>query len=414
MNVQPLDLLLTGGHVIDPANGIDGPADVGIRDGKIAFAGGAPSVPSGIKARKQIDVTGCFVTPGLIDMHCHLYPSFPVAEDGLSCIHPEAHLFQCGVTTAMDAGTCGIRDFVFFKENLIDRTKVRVLAMINIADGGMVNLESEQRLKDFHPEAVAGMARSFPETVVGIKTAHYWVGKPFTEEHPPWASVDRTLEAARLSGLPAMFDFQPTLPERSYQDLVLKKMAPGDIHTHMYAQQFPVIDGNGKVSAFLFEARERGVLFDLGHGAGSFWLRNAIPAWEQGFMPDTLSTDLYFDNVAGPVFGLTTIMSKYLNIGMPLQEIVFRTTQRPAQVLRRPELGTLSPGSCADVTVLSVTEGHYGFADAGRAMMSGTRRIQCEMTVRAGEIVYDLNARSLCPWREAPEEYWRSPGVIPW
>ena len=209
-----------------------------------------------------------------------------------------------------------------------------------------------------------------------------------------------------------MFDFQPTVPGRSYQDLVLKKMAPGDIHTHMYAQQFPVIDEDGKVSEFLFEARARGVLFDLGHGAGSFWLRNAVPAWEQGFQPDTLSTDLYFDNVAGPVFGLTHIMSKYLNIGMPLREIIFRTTQRPAQILHHTELGTLSSGSCADVTVLSVSEGKFGFADAGRAKMTGSRRLQCEMTIRAGEVVYDVNARSMCQWQDAPEEYWHSPGVI--
>ena len=408
-NPMALDLMLTGGHVIDPANEIDCVMDVGISDGRIVKVG---DFPPEIQVKKRIDVSGCYVTPGLIDMHCHLYPSFPVADDGLACIHPEAHLFQCGVTTAMDAGTCGIRDFVYFKEKLIDQTKVRVLAMINIADGGMVNLESEQRLSDFHPEAVAGMARSFPDTVVGVKTAHYWVGKPFTDDHPAWASVDRTLEAARLCGLPAMFDFQPTVPGRSYQDLVLKKMAPGDIHTHMYAQQFPVIDEDGKVSEFLFEARARGVLFDLGHGAGSFWLRNAVPAWEQGFQPDTLSTDLYFDNVAGPVFGLTHIMSKYLNIGMPLREIIFRTTQRPAQILHHTELGTLSSGSCADVTVLSVSEGKFGFADAGRAKMTGSRRLQCEMTIRAGEVVYDVNARSMCQWQDAPEEYWHSPGVI--
>ena len=409
MSAPLYDLLLAGGRVIDPACQRDAIMDVAISQGKIARV--APSIDAS-QAREKIDLTGCIVTPGLVDMHCHLYPSFPVADDGLACIHPEAHLFQAGVTTAMDAGTCGIRDFLFFKERLIDRTKVRILAMINIADGGMVNLESEQRLSDFHPKAVAGMAASFPDTVVGIKTAHYWVGKPFTQEHPAWASVDSTLEAARLCGLPAMFDFQPTLPERSYQELVLKKMAPGDIHTHMYAQQFPVIDERGKVSEFLFEARARGVLFDLGHGAGSFWLRNAIPAWQQGFQPDTLSTDLYFDNVAGPVFSLNHIMSKYLNIGMSLQEIIFRTTQRPAQVLHHPELGTLKEGACADVAVFTLADGAFGFADAGRAKMTGTKKIQCEMTVRAGEIVYDVNARSLCPWEDAPEEYWHSPGVI--
>ena len=180
----------------------------------------------------------------------------------------------------------------------------------------------------------------------------------------------------------------------------------------MYAQQFPVIDEHGRVSEFLFEARRRGVLFDLGHGAGSFWLRNAIPAWQQGFQPDTLSTDLYFDNVAGPVHSLSHIMSKYLNIGMPLEEIVYRTTQRPAEVIHHPELGTLREGSCADVAVFSLAKGLFGFADAGRAKMTGANKLNCEMTIRAGEIVYDVNARALCPWQDAPEEYWHSPGVI--
>lgn len=403
------DLILRGGHVIDPASKCSEVMDVAISGGKIAAKG---KNLAGQAAKKVIDVAGCYVVPGLVDMHCHLYPSFPVRPDGLSCIHPDAHLFQVGVTTAMDAGTCGIRDFVTFKEEIIDTCKVRIVAMINIADGGMVSLESEQRLSEFRPKAVAGMAESFPGVVVGVKTAHYWVGKPFTEEHPAWASVDATLEAARLCGLPAMFDFQPTLPERSYQDLVLKKMAPGDIHTHMYAQQFPVIDENGKVSEFLFEARRRGVLFDLGHGAGSFWLRNAIPAWQQGFGPDTLSTDLYFDNIAGPVYGLTHIMSKYLNIGMPLEEVIYRSTQRPAELIGHPELGTLKDGCCADVTVLRCEEGVFGFSDAGRARMTGSKKLVCEMTIREGEIVYDINARSLCDWQSAPAEYWRSPGVI--
>lgn len=403
------DLILKGGHVIDPASGLSAVADVAVKDKKIALVAADIAADEG---KKVIDVSDCIVIPGLVDMHCHLYPSFPVAEDGLACIHPEAHLFQCGVTTAVDAGTCGVRDFLYFKERIIDRTKVRILAMINIADGGMVNLESEQRLSEFRPKAVAGMAESCRDVVVAIKTAHYWVGKPFTAEHPAWASVDATLEAARLCGLPAMFDFQPTLPERSYQQLVLEKLQAGDIHTHMYAQQFPVIDENGKVSDFLFRARERGVLFDLGHGAGSFWLRNAVPAYEQGFGPDTLSTDLYFDNVAGPVYGLTHIMSKYLNIGMPLEEIIYRTTQRPAQVIGHPELGTLKEGSCADITVLKCEKGRFGFADAGRARMTGDRVLRAEMTVRDGEIVYDINARALCDWHDAPEEYWHSPGVI--
>lgn len=401
-------LLLKGGHVIDPASGLSAVADVAIRDGKIAQV--APDIDPGT-AKKVISAEGLLVTPGLVDMHCHFYPTFPAGEDTLPCIHPDAHLPQQGVTTAVDAGTCGCRDFVRFKEDVIDRSPLRLLAFINIADGGMVSMQSEQNLGEFRPQAVAGLAAAFPDTVVGVKTAHYWVGKPFTAEHPAWASVDRTLEAARLAHLPAMFDFQPTLPERSYPQL-LEKLAPGDIHTHVYAQQFPILDAQGKVNPFLFAARDRGVLFDLGHGAGSFWLRNAVPAYRQGFYPDTLSTDQYAKNIAGPVFGLTRVMAKYLNIGMPLEEVIFRTTLRPAQILHHPEIGTLQPGACADVAVLKISEGDFAFADAGQARLRGHRNLTCEMTIRAGKVLYDLNARSLPDWETAPAEYWVSPGVI--
>ncbi len=404
------DLLLTGGHVMDPASGISQVMDVATQNGKIAAMERNIAKDS---AKLTLDVQGSYVTPGLIDMHCHLYPVHRNLPNSLSCIDPDAHMFQNGVTTAVDAGTCGIRDFLRFKEEIIDPSAVRVLAMINIANGGMLNMESEQNLADFLPSAVAGLAQSFPQIVVGVKTAHYWVGKPFTTEHPPWGSIDATLEAAELCGLPAMIDFQPTLPERSYQELVLKKLRQGDIHTHMYAQQFPVLDENGQVNPFLFEARQRGVLFDLGHGACSFWFRNAIPAWQQGFMPDTLSTDLYLDNVCGPAFGLNSVMSKYLNIGMPLEEVIFRTTLRPAQVIGRHELGRLEVGGSADIAVLEKQEGSFGFADGGRGRLTGTQRLACLLTIRAGEIVFDREAASLVDWEKADAPYWTAPGILP-
>lgn len=410
MQSATVDLLLHGGHVIDPARALDGVFDVAVKDGKIFAV--EPDL-SHLHAAKQADVSGLYVTPGLVDMHCHAYPHFPLADDGLACIEADAHMFQHGVTTCVDAGTCGTRDFIQFKELFADKSRVRMLAMLNIASGGMVNLESEQDYHNFHPQAVAGMARAYPQLVVAIKTAHYWVGKAFDAAHPAWASVDATLEAAALAGLPAMFDFQPTLPERSYEDLILKKLRPGDIHTHMYAQQFPVLDEAGKVNSALHEARARGVLFDLGHGAGSFWFRNAIPALAQGFGPDTLSTDLYFDNVAGPVYGLTSILSKYWNMGMELPELIFRSTKRPAQVIGHPELGDLAPGACADIAVLEARTGSFGFADGGRARMAGTKKLECVMTVREGSIVYDLNALALPQWETAPAPYWHAPGVLP-
>lgn len=409
MEKKKADILLKNGIVLDPSQNLKQKADVRIVDGKIIEIGKDLTADKDVKI---ISVEGCYVTPGLIDMHSHVYPSFPLEKDGLPTIHPEAHMFQSGVTTVVDAGTCGSRDFIRFKEQIIDKSRLRIFAFINIASGGMVNLDSEQDIHEFHPEITAAMAKTFPDIVVGIKTAHYWVGIPFDREHPPWESVEQAVEAGNLCGKPVMADFQPNLPERTYEELVLKKLRPGDIHTHVYAQQFPVLDQEGKVNSFLFEARKRGVMFDLGHGAGSFWFRNAVPAYQQGFYPDVISTDLYLDNVAGPVINLIHVMSKYLSMGMSVEEVIYRTTKRPAEVIRHEELGDLRIGSCGDVAVFKVEEGKFSYADSGHARMNGTKRLECVMTIREGEIVYDPGALSMPVWETAPAAYWTSPGVL--
>lgn len=401
------DLLLKGGRVIDPANGMDGVFDVAVKDGKIAKI--APSIDEA--ARKTADVSGLVVAPGLIDCHCHIYPSFPQEADKLYNINVDAHMIQAGVTTAIDAGTCGWRDFMHFKEQVIDQSEVRVLTMLNIAAGGMVRMESEQTLAEFHPRVVAEIAKAYSDVIVAIKTAHYWTHKPFTEEHPAWASVDATLQAGEYSGKPCMFDFFPWLPERPYQGL-LERMRPGDIHTHMYAQQFPVLNEQGRVGEYLFKARERGVRFDLGHGAGSFWFRNAVPAYEQGFGPDTLSSDLYMENIHGAALNVLNIMSKYMCIGMPLNEVIARTTMHPALQFGHPELGNLSIGGCADIAVLRVNEGQYAYVDCGNARLDGKWKLECAMTVRQGRVAYDPSGMTMPLWTEAPACYWEAPGVI--
>lgn len=408
MNESFCDLLLRGGRVIDPASNVDACADVAIRDGRILAVGSL----TGMAANAVLDVPGCIVAPGLIDMHCHCYPTFPFSEQTLPTIHPDAHMLQNGVTTCVDAGTCGWQNFPQLYEHVIRQSRVRVLAFLNIADRGMACMPDEDDPSRLRPGVTAEVAKSYGDAVVGIKTAHYWVGKPFDAQHAPWASVDAALEAAQRSGLPCMVDMQPTLPERSYPAL-LDRLRPGDIHTHVYAQQFPVLDTQGRVSDFLLEARSRGVVFDLGHGAGSFWFRNAIPALQQGFPPDTLSTDLYLDNVAGPVIGLLHVMSKYLCMEMPLQEVIHRVTSAPAAVIRRPELGTLAPGSCADIAVLRIASQPVHFADSGRARMAGDKVFQCMATLRNGRIIYDPYALSLHDWENAPAPYWTPPGVLP-
>ena len=391
------DLLLRGGRVIDPANGIDSTADVAITGGKIAAVG--PRLAE--RSTQVIDARGLIVTPGLVDLHTHVYKFRPTPGSYIESINPDAHLFASGVTTAVDTGSTGPANFLDFKEHTIDKSRVRILAFVNIARLGMVEKESEQTLADLDPRAAADVARAFPEIVVGIKTAHYWVHDPFDELHPPWASVDRALEAAALCGLPLMADFWPRPPERPYPDLILEKLRPGDIHTHVFAQQFPVLNDEGKVSDFLYAARQRGVIFDVGHGAASFWFRQAVPAFRQGFVPDTISTDLHMANVNGPVISLQNTISKFLNMGMGLPEAVARTTTLPARVIHRHALGTLTPGLEADVAVFALREGQFAFTDCGNYRMAGRFKLECQMTVRAGEVVYDPEGRSMEAWDAA-------------
>jgi dihydroorotase len=404
MDNNIVDLLLKSGHVIDPANSIDGLFDVAISAGKIVRV--APGIASG-EAKQVIDASGLIVTPGILDIHTHVYPFHPQQKKNyVESVHADAHVFSSGVTTAVDVGTAGWKDFTDFKENFIDRSKVRILALINIASGGMVNGDSEQIEAEMQPEMAASLAKTYPETILGIKTAHYWTALPWDETHHPWSSVERAVEAGELCGLPVMVDFWPRPPERSYPDLLLQKLRPGDIHTHVFAQQFPILAPDGKVNDFLFEARAKGIIFDLGHGAGSFWFRNAVPALRGGFPPDTISTDLHMGNINGPVVGMLNTMSKYLSMGMPLTEVIRRSTSEPAKVIRRTELGTLSPGSEADVAVFRLMEGTFGFADCGKAKLIGSRKLECQLTLRCGQIVYDPFGLSMPEWENAPQSYW--------
>ena len=403
-----LDLLLKGGYVIDPANGIDGLLDVGISGKKVTRVG--TDIPISA-ATTVVDVSDHIITPGILDIHTHVYPFVRTEAAYVGGMNADAHLLASGVTTTVDAGTVGWMDFPDFKAQHIDRAQVRILAFLNIAAGGMVNAASEQDPNAMQPQVVAALAAAYADVIVGIKTAHYWTKQPWDAEHPPWTSVERAVEAGDLCGMPVMVDFWPRPPERSYPDLILNKLRPGDIHTHVFAQQFPIVDENDRVYDHLFQARERGVIFDLGHGAGSFWFRNAVPALRDGFPPDSISTDLHMANTNGPVVSMLTTMSKYLSMGMPLQEVIMRSTVAPAREIGRPTLGTLSAGSDADIAVFKHLKGTFGFTDCGHAKMLGKEKLECAMTVRAGKIVYDPTGLSMPQWEHAPESYWRIPDL---
>jgi dihydroorotase len=393
---QRYDVLLKGGHVIDPKNGIDAVRDVAIKGGTIAAVDANIDPAS---AARTIDVKGLYVTPGLVDIHVHVFSTtlVPDAWAGDSSVRPDDFSFRTGVTTMVDAGSSGRRNFESFRQTVIDRAKTRVFALINVAGLGMMTNLVEQHPSDMEPAEIAKIAKKHKDVVVGIKSAHY--------EAPDWVSVDRAIEAGNLTGLPVMVDFGFFRKERPYYKLVGERLRPGDISTHCYRASVPWVDKNGKLYSYLSEARARGVKFDVGHGGGSFTFRNAVPAIRLGFWPDSISTDLHTGSMDAGMMDLPTTMSKFLVIGMPLKDVILRTTWNPAQLIHHPELGHLTVGAVADIAVLNVLAGDFGYRDSHNGMISGRQRIICEMTLKDGRVMWDWNSRSGVPYQTLGPEY---------
>ena len=404
---RKLELLLKGGHVIDPANDIDTICDVGILDGRIARV--EENIPIEV-ADRVIDVGNLVVTPGLLDIHVHAYHSRAHGPGMfVGNLNADAHFLKEGVTTCVDTGTAGAEEFEHFRKTVIETSKTRILGFVNIAAPGMG--DPEQVVANLNPQKAAETAATHDDVCVGIKTAHYWTTESFDDEHPPWASVDATIEAGELCKMPVMVDFWPRPPERSYPDLLLKHLRPGDIHTHVFARQFPIIDEQGEIYDYMREARNKGIHFDLGHGAASFWYRAAMPAIADRFPPDSISTDLHMGNINGHVHSMLDTMSKCLAMGMSLQEVIYRSTVTPARAIHRPQLGSLTPGSEADVAILGVLEGNFYYRDCGWACIEAQHRLECAITLRAGEVVWDRHGMTCPHLQEIPEEeaYWHLP-----
>ena len=391
---QEIDILLKGGHVIDPKNRIDTVMDIAITGNKISQV--ARNIP-GSNAKKVIDVKGLYVTPGIIDMHVHVFNGTELdayIANGLTSLPPDGFTFRAGVTTVVDAGSSGWRNFRLFKKQTIDRSQTRVLALLNIVGNGMTSRFEEQDVTDMNPAQTANMIKKlFPDIIVGIKAAHFW--GDFTQ-------VDRAVEAGKLANVPVMVDFGEHDPPNSIEDLFMKHLRPGDIFTHTFsygpANRETVVDENGKVKPFVFDAQKRGIIFDVGHGGGAFSWRQAVPSMQQGFRPNVISTDLHSESMNGGMKDLSNVMSKFLNMGMSLLDVILRTTWNPATVIKRPELGNLSVGSEADIAVFSVRKGDFGFVDIRRTKIKGTQKLETEMTIRAGKIVWDLNGISMPLW----------------
>lgn len=397
-STKPYSIIIKGGHVIDPKNNIDEIMDIAITqpqgnqtsrtsipvtEGKIAMLARNIDANLGLKV---INAKGMYVTPGLIDLHVHVFSGTNLKQEymnGPSSVWPDGFTFRSGVTTVGDAGSSGWRTFPEFKKNIIDKSQTRVLAFLNIIGDGMG--QYQQNVNDMDPKMAAEVAISNKKDVVGFKSAHF-SGNPFIP-------LDSAVKAGNIADMPVMLDLtypsKPTIS--STEDLFMKHLRPGDIFTHMYRLTFPFFYNNDKVSALAFAAQERGILFDIGHGGNGFTFARAIPSVQQGFLPYSISTDLHIASMNAGMKDMTNIMSKFLNIGLPLKDVILRSTWNPAKEIKREELGNLSVGSVADIAIFSLKKGKFGFIDSHNYLLKGTKKLEAELTIRAGKIVWDQN-----------------------
>jgi dihydroorotase len=403
------DILLDGGHVVDARNDVSAVRDVAIKDGKIAAV--AADIAR-TRALKTVDVSGLYVVPGLIDIHVHVYPGETKNDyaGGDWSVYPDGFTLRSCVTTVADAGSSGWRNFDDFKSRVIDQSKTRVTAFLNIVGAGMGSGKIEQNLADMEVKPTADMALKHKGVIVGIKSAHF--------NGPEWTPYERAVEVGRLAKIPVMVDFGGNVRSgRSLDDLLTKYFRPGDIYTHMYGgrrgEQDPASKGPSRA---MIEGRKHGVFFDVGHGGSSFQWATAVPLMKAGFVPDSISTDLHTASMNAGMKDMLNVMGKFLAMGMPLDEVIHRSTWNPAKEIQLQDLGNLSVGSPGDVAVLRLEKGRFGFVDPAGGRMDSTERLACEMTVLDGKVVYDLNGMtgerwdSLGPQGTAADPRWANFG----
>src|SRR6266487_2105791 len=391
LHARQYDLLIKNGHVIDPKNNIDGVKDIAVTNGKIAKVDN--DIPAA-QSKKTIDATGLYVVPGLIDIHTHVFVGSKADKfaDGVYSVSPDDFSFKSGVTTVVDAGTSGWRNFSLFKEQVIDKSQTRVLAFVNIAGSGMSGKPMQEDINDMNADSAALVAKKYEDIIVGIKIGHY--------EGSDWTPFDKALDAANKSNTPMFVECH--LPQYSLQDQ-LQKMRPGDIITHSYEQvteRMPVVDEHGKLRPFVLAAQKKGVLFDVGHGGAGFWFSQAIPAFQQGLAPNSFGSDLHRFSMNAGMKNMLNIMSKYMAIGMPLEDVITHATWNAAKSIKREDLGNLDVGAVADIAVLSLTTGKFGFIDAAGKRLEGDHKLEAELTIRAGKIVWDLNGIAAKQWKQ--------------
>jgi dihydroorotase len=370
------DLILKGGRIIDPSQRLDVVADIGFAAGRVAKIG--PGLPTGPETDLR-DVSGHIVTPGLIDLHTHVY------WGGTSLgIDVEGYGRASGVTTCVDAGSAGPGNFAGFHKHVIEPSAVRVLAFLHVSFAGIyafsesVMVGESEELRLMAPSEAVAVAEANRDVIVGIKVR---VGR-HASGRSGTAPLDIALQAADQAGLPLMchIDFPPP----NYEE-VLERLRPGDILTHAF-RPFPnaPIDAQGRVKDVVMRARQRGVQFDIGHGKGSFAFKTARGMLANGFYPDTISSDIHALCINGPAFDQVTTLSKFFCLGMPLSDVVAATTVNAAMALKRPELGSLKPSSIGDATILAIQDGQFDYVDVVNEHMVGDKRIVSAAVVIGG------------------------------
>lgn len=388
---QQYDLLLKNGHVIDPKNNLDAIMDIAISKENIAKVDKSIAVSS---AKKVVDVSGLYVIPGMIDMHTHVFVGNKAGQfaDGIYSVSPDDFSFRSGITTVVDAGTSGWQNFALFKSQVIDHSQTRILAFINVFGQGLATGQAVKDTTGLNTNATISIMQQYKNIIVGTRIGHY--------DGTDWRPFDAAIEIAASMNAPVLIECH--LPQYSLQDQ-LNKMRSGDIITHSYeeiSERLPVTDSSNHIRDFVLQAQQRGVLFDVGHGGAGFWFSQAIPAFKQGLAPNTFGTDLHRFSMNAGMKSMLNVASKYLNIGMSLNDVVIRATWNAAKALHHEELGNLGEGGIADIAVISLQKGNFGFIDAAGKRLSGNQKLEAELTIRGGKIVWDLNGLAAQPYKE--------------
>ena len=389
LQAQAYNLVIKGGQVIDPKSGINEVMDVAVLDGKIASV--AKNIDAS-NAKQVINAKGMIVAPGLIDIHGHVFAGTQLdrgLSDGNSALMPDGYTFRVGVTTIVDCGGAGWKSFPTFKKNVIDVAQTRVLSFLNIVGEGMRGGAYEQDPRDMDPKMAAYVAKQNKKDIVGFKVAHF--------ENAEWTPEDNAVAAGKLADMPVIVDFggDDTHAPLSIEELFFKHLRPGDIYTHAFTElqrRDPIVDLNTRqLKPFIKDAQARGIIFDVGFGGASFAFSQALPAVKAGFFPNTISTDLHTGSMNNAMKDMLNVMSIFMTMGMDVPAIIKASTWSPAKVIKREELGNLSVGSGADIAIIGVREGNFGFFDILGYRVEGKKKFECQATIRNGKVVYDLN-----------------------